>query len=478
MSSDPETQSEGKLSLPESEQQASIPQPPEPKTKKAPKGPSRNEIARAKLLARIAPILEQLCGVEAHEFQKSLDVAMKKWKQERPGRRETQTLLSEVLRLVPISVSGAVIIKHFKQGSDWDPSEIVAAAGALADAIAARDSEIDQLGALLHGGLIPLLHEAQKQRGASSETRPSDDIVAALLRVHAAVWNPNRAPLKGLPNSTQSWLREANEWLGSLVERADIRAIEGQRLFGFDVVFELKHSEPIVRRPSDVADAAAKPSIQPNETGVQVGGTTASDVPRQTAKPKNPAPPSGDQSTSASALKDSGEGANAKVAKKFEQLQREHDQLSRFSDALEKTRDRLRSDLQATTQKVAVLEDELVEKGRQLDRAQAKLLDLEGEVTRIEPLEAELATVRDELRQDRAVLSQLRAELSNAEQQVVEAKTSEAARGRAVERAAMARQFREPLQQIESAAASCKCPEAGFIRDMAKSLLEYLTGGN
>ncbi len=166
-----------------------------------------------------------------------------------------------------------------------------------------------------------------------------------------------------------------------------------------------------------------------------------------------------------------------KIAKEVLNLRRERDRFARLVEALEKTRDRLQRELRTAVDHAASVEESLAAQVRQLERAQAMIETLEEDVVRLAPLEAELADSREALRTEREALSRLREDLAAAERQVEEAKRSETARGRALERAAVIRQFKEPLQQIESAATACECPDAVFIRDMARALQNYLTGG-
>ncbi len=445
---------------------------------------TREEVQRKELEARITPFREQLQRAAPAEFLGTLESVMSKWKKGNPNRKQTQALLRDVLLLAPGSVSGARVVKFFRASSDWNPQEVVVAVEELARTIEARRSEADQLGPLLHGALLALLDGAMKQQGPASERRQSDDTVAALLRLHAAVWSCERAPLTGLPGMNQvNWLRDAAKWLGEMSEREDVRAIAGQRLFGFELVFELRQTE-VARAPSHFTAGSRAEGTMPVVREVARGlEKPVPSVPSPHAEPKSAslgsssglAPAASNvRSVSQPVRPDT---STDKIAKEVLNLRRERDRFARLVEALEKTRDRLQRELRTAVDHAASVEESLAAQVRQLERAQAMIETLEEDVVRLAPLEAELADSREALRTEREALSRLREDLAAAERQVEEAKRSETARGRALERAAVIRQFKEPLQQIESAATACECPDAGFIRDMARALQNYLTGG-
>jgi hypothetical protein len=448
----------------EDDQSKNVAATPAPRTKKVAKqsdepneSPPRQSAAernRQKLEERVRSYREALAAAEPSEFQKVLADSVKKLTAKRARREERNHLLDAALRLIPPSLSGVVVVKHFKMNSEWTKEEIRLALSAVAAVLRERAAEVEQMGPFVHGTLVSLVDAAHKQEGADGSAGEKVDLIAALLELHRALWDPSRAPLTAPgDNPVSKVIRQARELIDRYPSRADVQGIAGQRLFGFDEVF----TPPPVRQ--DAAPAAVESSLpKPNPASVDAQSQscveTKSIAPQQFGAVVDPSlPPQNDR------------------------LHKEIAHLERQLALSKQSRDSLRHDLDRERESVAELRRQLQVASEMRDGLSGRVIDLQEKLEVALQLEARLEEQTAANRLASAEIDRLRELLKTTESQARSAMESEFERGKAVTRFTIAKYFVEPLRQISDAVSGIDGDSAQFVRDRANQLRTYLEEG-
>ena len=230
------------------------------------RGPAAKEVERRQLEEKIASFEAVLRAAPPEELPKALEKVVRLARREQLSTKAMHAILLHGFRLAPIGVSGAFIVQYFKASSKgrsrWKPPEIAAAVRALAAALKGRIGEISSLGPLLHGVLAALYDEVKAQPKPAADLKPAEDIVGALVELHVVVWSDGCPPLEGLPNTNTPVSKIVEgyvQWISDMPQRPEVRAIAGQRLFGFDVV--VPHRAPIDGAPSKPNNIQLNPGL-------------------------------------------------------------------------------------------------------------------------------------------------------------------------------------------------------------------------
>jgi hypothetical protein len=434
--------------------------------------PTAKEVERRQLEERVASFEAVLRAARSDEFPTALGKAVETARRERLSTEAMHAILLHGFKLAPAGVSGAFIVKHFKASSkdrsSWKPSEIAAAVRALAAALKERIGEISSLGPLLHGALAALYDEVKAQPKPATDLKPADDVVGALVDLHVVVWSDGRPPLDGLPNTDVSKIVERFvQWISEMPPRPEVRAIEGQRLFGFDVV--VPHRARVDGAPAKPINIPLNPSL--DETPAPTPSVEG--VLHQGAKP--PAAVEASKSDAkavpqAAADRLTREGEVGQLKRELAELEARLERSEHARDQLRAERNRARLDIAEASALNAAI-------AKRLELAIAHGEELEEEVARLRVAEADLAVVRETLAVERKAKAEIAAQLAAAEAAIETAKRNEFDRGRREGWDAAAHQCVEPLEQIEVSAAPYTDDGGMFIRQMAKSLISYFRKG-
>jgi DNA repair exonuclease SbcCD ATPase subunit len=441
---------------------------PAPRPKKQAKAPSpsngaaprQNDAERAqqRLEERLRPHIEKLMAAAPSEFQKVLEAIAKKLKEEKVRREDRYYLLRAALRHIPPEQSGVILVKHFKSSSEWTTAEIEAALHEVTAALRERNAELARMGPFVHGALISLIDAARKQEGPDGSGGEKVDLVAALLQLHAVTWDPQREPLRGLPEPPVSKvLAQTSELLRRFASRPDVQAIAAQRLFGFGEVFV---AQPPIENVLPAA-TQSPPKLSSESTGSEAGagrGRQEADAQSALVAPLVPTvqPPASI--------------ADDPLRKELALLRKQLELAKRDSNTLRRERDQEReasSELRWQLKMVGDMRDGLSETVREL---QAKL-----EI--VAQLQARLAEQQEIHRVATAEIDRLRELLKVSEVQARLAMESEFQRGKTSARFTIVKYFVEPLRQMSDAASSIEGDSGQFVRDMANSLRKYLEEG-
>jgi hypothetical protein len=430
--------------------------------------PSAKEAEGMRREEKIAPLVAELQAADFDGYKSAVDKTVAAARRQQLGKKCIQSLLQHALRHAPPTLNGACIVRHFKGSSDWNPDEVVSAAHAVASVVRERIEEIVHLGPLLHGALIPLIDAVTKRRGPVSDSKPTDDVVAALLALHSAAWSMDRPALRGLPDTDEGkFFGGFVAWLDELSERPDVRAIEGQHLFGFGVVMRLRSPRGVERR--DIAPESAQPGLD-REPIAEPTAVVRPDQNEQAPPPKQSLQPRGNVGSVDSA-------EQARFRKALEGLERKVADLEERLERSESARARLRSDRDVAVRESAEASTQILAITKQLERSLVRGDDLETRLAQMQSIEAELATAREALALERKQSIEVREQLTAADAAIEAAKQNEFGRGLRAGKAAAARQCVEPLEQIESAAQLLPEQSGMFIREMSKSLISYFGKG-
>lgn len=412
--------------------------------------------ARQKLEDRLRPHIERLTAAEPSVFQKVLDESIKKLTNERARREDRYYLLEAALRKLPPEMSGLVVVKHFKVSSEWTKAEIKSALDAVTAALGERSTEIGQMGPFVHGTLITLVDAARKQEAPDGSGGEKVDLIAALVRLHATTWHPEREPLKGIPeNPTAKVLSLASELLCRYSGRTDVQAISGQRLFGFASVFVAQPASEAVSQakalPLSVPlGAVSGPDVSQNPQGPAAKSVPASDI-RPDAPPTAPT-------------------TEELLRKEVARLERQLDSAKRENSSLRRDCTREREEAVDLRRQLKVLDD-------MSDGLSNRVMDLQAKLEVAAQLEGQLEAQTAAHRSAKAEIDRLRESLRISEAQARSAMESEFERGKTVSRFTIAKYFVEPLRQISDSASTIESDSGQFIRDMANSLRKYLEEG-
>lgn len=420
---------------------------------------SAAERPRPKCEEKAQPFIDRLAAAPSERFCKELELLFKELKRNNAKPDEVQFFLRAVLRHVPVCYSGAMVVKYFKSKSDWsDPDRVVAIVG-LKDAIVARKEEILDLGPLLHGALIALIGAAKAPAPRDASAARQDEIVTALLALHAVIWVPDRIPLTDLEGTpTRNMLDQAVALFASHGDRADVKAVVGQRLFGFDREFAFTPAAPTARRPEPIkvagdADVHAAPAAPTGPGSAQhLRAVTLTKVPGGAVSPAIE-----DSRSAAAAAAKLDIAASVQARKELKELRGVVAALHGDLAALHATLAHSNEFCELQTTRVAELESALevaAQVGVQFQEEQAR---------------NQAANLR---------IVQLKGALQEAEENARSAKDREFDRGRSAMRATIAAHCREPLRHVAETAATLEGDAGKFICAAAISLTRYLEEGN
>ena len=439
---------------------------PPPRTKKPAKAQdvpdasaarqSAAERTQQKLEERVRPHIEQLAAAEPSAFQRVLDASIRKLTNERARREDRYHLLGAALRRIPTEMSGLVVVKHFKMGSEWTKAEIESALNAVTAAVGERTSEVGQMGPIVHGTLVSLVDAARKQEALDGSGGEQVDLIAALVRLHNVTWHPDREPLKGIPeNPTAKVLSQASELLFRYANRADVQGISGQRLFGFGSVF-------VAQPPSE-----SMPQVDAPPLSVRPRPASEPDVSRDQQGPEAKSAPAGDSAPAAQ--------PTASITEDL--LRKEVALLERKLDLSKRENSNLRRDCTREREQSSDLRRQLKVLADVRDGLSDRVMDLQAKLEVAAELEAQLSAQSVVNRAANEEIDRLRESLRISEAQARSAMESEFERGKTVSRFTVAKYFVEPLRQISDVASTVEGDSGQFIRDMANSLRKYLEEG-
>lgn len=419
---------------------------------------SEAERARLRREEKLRPSIEQLAAAPAMQFGAVFDGLVKELKRKHARQDEVHFLLRAALVHLPPGHSGAMVVKHFKFGSEWSNAEVSAALGGVKDAIVARKHDVANLGPMLHGSLIALVGAANSLGAPEGSGKEQDDVLAALLALHACVWDSERAPLTGLPElQPHRVLDVVSSLFTRFSQRVDVQAVVGQRLFGFDRALNIASpSQPeLASNPISAADGVGGASGQrPENRPEQV--LSAADA--KNAKPTADTPQS-------------------KHGSREADLQRELEKTERLLDVSDRARETLRRDRDADRQALAVLRRELGLSIELRESLAHQVAELQAALKQADQVAIQLQEEQARNSEANQTIQALRRAVQDAEGQVQSAKESEFDRGRRAMRAAVAAHCVEPLSQMADLAAPLGGDAGQFISAAARALVHYLTEG-
>lgn len=419
---------------------------------------SEAERSRQRREEKLRPRIDQLASAPPAQFGTVLEGLIKELKRERARQDELHFLLRAALLQIPPGHSGAMVVKHFKYGSEWSNAELSAALLGVKDAITARKADVSKLGPMLHGTLIALVGAAQSLATPAGTGAEQDDVLAALVALHAAVWDSERAPLTGLSEPHPHRVLDiANSLFERFKDRIDVQAVVGQGLFGFDRVLTID--------PASQAGLVSKPVAAAQEVGE--------------ASSQQPANHSAQQ-LSAKETKKEERIAGITAAKPVGReaaLQRELESAERLLEASDRACETLRRDRESDRQALAALRREL---GLSIESRES----LTQQVTELQSALEQAGKVAVHLQDEQArnheanlTIQRLLRTVQDAEGQIQLAKESEFDRGRRAMRAAVAAHCVESLSHIAELAAPLEGDAGQFIPAAARALVRYLTEG-
>lgn len=433
--------------------------PATPSKAKKPSTKEREQQARVERLAHFVATLE----AAAHEkFADVLDQLVKGLRNTLHRRKQLRELLAEAMARAPADFSGARIVKHYKEGSDWNPSDVVCALNDLTQVVARRSAEVERLGIFMQGALIPLVSACEAIRPKAA-AHSDDDYVGALVALHRSLYQEARPPLAGDQGLSEGRpFPAARDFLKRFLDRSDVQAIMGQRLFGFELCFLEKQPATSTNVDPAIASDVLLP-ILPTE-------------PPQATQPavlRHPAEAKGESDErvqKSSPTRD-------RVKELSEQLLRKARELSdseRLLDRSQKAGAALRTAAADDAKKLILLAQSL-HAARSICEAQSVRLQEQDEL-----LEG-AATIRAQLAESQAKIDLLGlrvAELETALRQAVaqnaSAKTTEFQRGCDVTKAQIGAYCVERLHGVRALAEALDGEQAVFIASVAKSLARYL----
>jgi hypothetical protein len=435
-----------------------------------PPAPTRKELDHQKRTERIRPHIEALNGADPKTFQQTLDGVIKEMKRASLKPPDQRLVLASAFKLMPPSLSGVVVAKHFKQGSDWNPAELVSAIGALRDAVEARAVEFEMIGPVVHGALICLVSGAKSLKQLGQYSSEDEDVVAALLSLHGALWLPERNPLRGLDEPpVKHFLSEAFDLLSLHRHRDEVGRIDGQRLFGFDVELRLSNSP----RTAVSREVAGRPIERGRNDRERV-----SDQEHASVMPKSDRANRECEDRADSRPK---ETSSQRRRGAQEALARTEVQLTRAKEAL----DRVQQEREGFRSRIESLDAEVASLRRQLEaslalerelRQRAELVhgELEAEREKHASAREALASESERACESMRTAEQLRAELRQSQSENAVAKEFGYQQGRLAMKALIAAHSVGSLREIESAARSIVGGDGDFIRAMSASLARYM----
>ena len=408
---------------------------------------------------RIRPQIDRLAAAPADRFSTELDSIIKMLMRSNPKRDDRRAVLEAAFAHVPPQLSGLIVAKHFKFGSDWNPDEVVAALRALEHAITNRWEQLHQLGPMLQGSLICLVGAASRFKRLPTESSTRDDVVGALVSLHRLVWDPLREPLADLGDPKHcKVVGEACDLFATQLHRREVQELIGQRLFGFARVFAPQEEL------FPIADSTRGSGYQ--------GTTNPQESP--TRPPDSRAPCTDVSRSSASSSRVTASSKDRTLQDKVAQLQKEVAKLEERLETSEKARIRLREDLGVAQAQSAALQRASEEIPRLRESLASKAEELQLERERIDGLTALAQAERDRAEASDREASRLRDELGQSQSQNSLAKDLEYQRGRKAMKAAISAHCVDALREIETAAGRFEDTEGEFIRAMAASLARYL----
>jgi hypothetical protein len=389
---------------------------------------------------RLQPMVSQIAGDSSSGFIESIDRTMKQLAKQDAKRADIGFVLEMAWQRMPAGVSGAVVAKHYKSSAGWSHGDVVAALRGLHAAIRARSTEISELGPMLHGALIVLVHATTSIKAEKQSKVGRVQVVEELVKLHGAVQRPDLPALAGHPEQPHpsGILDAASKLIGSHSELPVVLSMVGQRLFGFDFAFRL----PAVAEEVLHAASQSEPPVQPSSVSDQASTK----------------PPS----------------RMEEMEREAEKLRLELEQLTRTLESAEAVRDRLRADLEELRRERASAQGLLSEAIARQQVLSERIMELQDQVESRELVSEQLRVEQGRVRTLEDRVAQLEAGLRQSEAQNQVAKDSEFERGRAAMRTTIAKHCVESLEEIAHAARSIDGDDGEFIRAMSASLASYL----
>jgi hypothetical protein len=410
---------------------------------------------------RLRPYKEKIALLTEADFAKGFPAIIKGMKADRLTRKDLQFLLGEVLLSTPAWIPAATVVKYYKEGSDWEPSEVEAALNALAHAVRVRIAHVGDLGPMVQGALIPLVSAIKGFTHKAKPLEGADGCITALIKVHCALHAPERDPLKGSPGNPVKGLIDDVIKALRLSSHPEVETLIGQRLFGFDQVFEASDSGRAAERQE--APRAATVSTQ--------------DALPKKSTPSPPLPSTSEPVTEKAPTQNSAALAKPKVSVREQEIMQRFERCEKQRGAAErslKKSEGARADLQAGVDALNQIIEQHKLQVNELERMRERQLD------RIETLEERCrdgVRVQAELDQSNILNVALQADITNLKKlldQTKLAKTNEFDRGRAVRKAEIASHCVERLREIAQSAELFNDESRQFIKSSANSLVEYL----
>jgi hypothetical protein len=416
--------------------------------------------------AKVQALIVSLKDADPSKFLEVFDRHIKRRPEEIASTKDLRHFLGAALECAPADLSGAAIIKHFKEGKDWKPVEVVAALDELLRVLVARKADMEELGSFIRGALIPLVGAQVKFDKPPSHVSERDDFILALLKVHREVFSHTRVPFSCSPeNPTRNLLNDVEALFVKYCQRPDVAALKGERLFGFDRVFVLD-SEALERTQKVCTTSAAPAESDPIASEVSVVTTVTKGAETGVVQPElNPG---------ATAVDAKGASAQ-KIRERLESCTRELETAQqRLEDSKEKQR-QLREELAAVRANCVSIERQLKE-AQQIREMQAeRLKELDEALEAAQEETAQLVQTRRELAERQDKITELTMEIKHVESQNASAKNMEFARGRAVEKADISAYCLVLLRVIQDEAERIDGDAGKVIASEAKSLVDHLS---
>lgn len=416
--------------------------------------------------AKVQALIVSLKDADPSKFLEVFDRHMKRRPEEIASTKDLRHFLGAALECAPADLSGAAIIKHFKEGKDWKPVEVVAALDELLRVLVARKADMEELGSFIRGALIPLVGAQVKFDKPPSHVSERDDFILALLKVHREVFSHTRVPFSCSPeNPTRNLLNDVEALFVKYCQRPDVAALKGERLFGFDRVFVLD-SEALERTQKVCTTSAAPTESIPIASEGSVVITSTKGAETGVVQPElNPGATAGDA-----------KGATAqKLRAQLESCTRELETERQLLKDSEEGQSRLRKELDAVRANRVSIERQLEEAQQIIELQAERMKELDEALEVAQEETKQLGKARQELREQQDKISKLTIEIKHVESQNASAKDMEFKRGGAVMKADISAYGLVLLRVIQDEAERIDGDAGKVIASEAKSLVDYLS---
>ncbi len=416
--------------------------------------------------AKVQALIVSLKEADPSEFLEVFDRLLKRRPEEIASTKGLRHFLGAALECAPTYLSGAAIIRHFKEGKKWKPVEVVAALDELLRVLVARSADVEELGPFIRGALIPLVGAPAQFDETSAHGWEEDKFILALLKVHRVVFSPTRAPFNcSADDTTRKLLDDTQAMFARHCKRPDVAALKGERLFGFDREFVLD-SEDLGSTQKVCTTSATPAESNPIASEGSVVTTVTKRAETGVVQPElNPDATAGDA-----------KGATAqKLRARLKSCMRELETAQQLLKDSEEGQSRLRKELAAVRANRVSIERQLKEAQqiRELQAERMKELDEALEVAQEETKQLEKA--RRELAEQQDEIRKLTMDIKRVESQNASAKTTEFARGGAVKKAEISAYCLVLLRVIQDEAGRIDGDAGTIIASEAKSLAIYLS---